>query len=84
MRSPPKNDTPDAFKGSKLFTQKGFKKAVKKSEHPDFNIDSIFDFNFKEGKTIQTSKPEKKKGKDKLSSSMGKKVNKSYYQYSPY
>ena len=34
-------------------------------------------------KTIQTSKPEKKKGKDKLSSSMGKKVNKSYYQYSP-
>lgn len=80
----PQNGLPDALKDSKLFTQKGFKKSVKKSEHPDFNIDSIFDFNFKEGKTIQKSKPEKKKGKEKLASSFGKKVNKSHYQYHPY
>jgi len=84
MRLPKDDGMTDALKGSKLFTQKGFKKSVKKSEHPDFNIDTIFDFNFKEGKTIQTSKPEKKKGKEKLASSMGKKINKSYYQYSPY
>lgn len=76
--------TDDPFKGSKLFSQKAFKKAVKDSEHPDFDVNTIFDTNYKEGKKIKVAPKEKKKAKEKLSVSFGDRVNKTYYNYNSY
>jgi hypothetical protein len=75
---------PDEMKNSKLFSQKAFKRALQKSEHPEFNVDSIFDFGYKEGKKIKVAKKEKQKGKEKLSLSFGNKMNPSYYKYNQY
>tara|TARA_R100000322_G_scaffold46134_1_gene28892 strand:+ start:432 stop:683 length:252 start_codon:yes stop_codon:yes gene_type:complete len=72
------------FKDDILFSQPKFKKAVKKSEHPDFSIDTIFDYDFKEGGKVKMAKPEKKKNKEKLASSLNKKVNKSFHNYYKY
>ena len=74
----------DPFKGSKLFSHKAFKKAVKDSEHPDFDVDTIFDKKYKEGKKIKVAPKEKKTAKEKLSVSFGDKVNTTYYKYNSY
>ncbi len=48
---------------SKLFSQKKFKEALKNSEYPKFDVEDIFDKNFKLGKEVGVGKPEKKKKK---------------------
>lgn len=70
--------------GDILFSQPAFKKAVKESEHPDFSVDSVFDWNYKEGGKIKMAKPDKKKAKDKLASSFNRKTNQTFnklYKY---
>jgi hypothetical protein len=52
---------PKIIQQSKVFNQKGFKKALKEAEYPDFDVDDIFDKNFKAGKEVAMGKPEKKK-----------------------
>ena len=76
------------MKKDKLFQQRKMKKVLTESEHPDFEIDSVFDLNYKEGKEIKMAKKKKDKGTDKLamsfSSKNGKKGNNTYYKYEPY
>lgn len=72
------------FKDDILFQQTQFKKAIKKSEHPDFSVDTIFDHGYKEGAKVKMAKPEKKKNKEKLASSLNKKVNKTFHTYYKY
>jgi hypothetical protein len=76
------------LKNDKLFQQRKMKKVLTESEHPDFEIESVFDLNYKEGKEIKMAKKKKDKGTDKLamsfSSKNGKKGNNTYYKYEPY
>lgn len=73
---------------SKLFSQPKFKKVLKDDEHPDFDIDTVFDHSFKEGNEIKMAKKKKDKGADKLLNSFSgkgmKKMNSSYYKYEPF
>ena len=50
------------MKKDKLFQQRKMKKVLTESEHPDFEIDSVFDLNYKEGKEIKMAKKKKDKG----------------------
>lgn len=52
---------PKIIQQSKVFSQKAFQKVLKESEYPDFNVDEIFDKNFKPGKEVGMGKPQKKK-----------------------
>ena len=45
----------DDFQNSKLFSQRAFKKSVKNSEHPDFDLDSIFDYEFKKTGKVRSA-----------------------------
>jgi hypothetical protein len=75
----------DDFQNSKLFSQRAFKKSVKNSEHPDFDLDSIFDYEFKKTGKVRSAPPEKKiSNKKKLSTSLNTKGNKSYKTHKPY
>lgn len=67
-----------------LFQQRPFKKAMKESLAPDFSVDSVFDWSYKEGGKVKMAKPEKVKKKEKLASSLNKKSNKSFYNYQPF
>jgi hypothetical protein len=82
-----RDNSMDPFKDSKLFNQKGFVKAVKQSEHPSFDIEAVFDHNFKPGNEIALAKKKKKKSTEKLISSFSKTKsgagNQSYYKYQP-
>lgn len=64
----------------KLFSQRGFQKALKDSEHPDFEIDSVFDHTFKgHGSEIKVAPKKKTKGRDKMSNSFAKISNAGNY-----
>ena len=70
---------PTPLDKDKLFSQKGFQKAVKDSEHPDFDVETIFDHKFKEGNDIATAPKKKKKNRDKMFESFAKKSNAGNY-----
>ena len=71
---------PEPMDKDKLFAQRGFKKALKDSEHPDFEIESGFDHQFKEGNEIKMAKTKKDKHcRDKLAQSFAKKSNAGNY-----
>lgn len=70
---------PSPLDKDKLFSQKGFQKVVKDSEHPDFEVEQIFDHNHSEGKDIKTAPKKKVKNKDKIMESFGKKSNAGNY-----
>ena len=59
MRQPKDHEMTDI-----LLESKPMKKLEKKNER--FNIEGIFDKDFKPGKPVKMAKKEKKKGKDKL------------------
>ena len=64
-----------------LFQQKGMKKVIK--DKP-FNVEEIFDHQFKEGKKVKTAKKEKPKVKETLATSFFKKserANSKTYNY---
>tara|TARA_R110000796_G_scaffold170974_1_gene287901 strand:- start:423 stop:686 length:264 start_codon:yes stop_codon:yes gene_type:complete len=70
---------PTPLDKDKLFKQKGFQKAVKDSERPDFEVESIFDLHHCEGKEIKTAPKKKKKNRDKMMESFAKKSNAGNY-----
>ncbi len=70
---------PTPLDKDKLFSQKGFQKALNESEHPDFDVESIFDHNFCQGKEIKTAPKKKKKNRDKMVESFAKKSNAGNY-----
>lgn len=74
-----KKARPTPLDKDKLFSQKGFQKAIKESEHPDFEVDNIFDHSFKEGNDIKTAPKKKTKNRDLLSNSFAKKSNAGNY-----
>jgi len=63
----------------KLFCQKGFQKAVKVSEHPEFEVETIFDHEHCHGKDIKIAPKKKKKNRDKMIESFAKKSNAGNY-----
>jgi hypothetical protein len=87
-RVPDKPNPIKKMEKSKLFSQRKFKNALSESEHPDFDVEEIFDKNYKEGGEIKTAKKKKDKGTDKLltsfSTKRGKISNTSYYKYDPF
>ena len=60
----------DEFTDSLLFTQPAFQKAIKGQKATDFDIEKIFDHNFKPGKELEVSKPDKKTKKSILKNSL--------------
>ena len=74
-----KTKLPTPLDKDKLFSQRGFQKAVKDSEHPDFEVETIFDHHFCEGKEIKTAPKKKKKNRDVMYESFAKKSNAGNY-----
>jgi hypothetical protein len=75
---------PTPLDKNKLFRQKGFQSAVKDSEHPDFDVENIFDHCYCPtakggGGEIKTAPKKKKKNRDKMIESFSKKSNSGNY-----
>lgn len=77
---------PPVIKKDKLLSKKGFVKALKDSEFPDFDLEKQFDHSFKEGGKVAMGKDKKKTGRDKIANSFKKTQsnNKSFYNYEPF
>ena len=77
---------PPLIKKDKPLSKKGFVKAMRESEFPEFDLEKQFDHTFCEGGTVKMGKDKKKTGRDKIANSFKKRQsnNKSFYNYEPY